>query len=445
MSTFIIAIEIGSSKIKGAVGLLNDDRTLNVLAIEEVPLAQGSVRYGCVVNVEEVGASIAHVKRLLENNPRVSPRKIVGAYVALGGRSMASHLVEAGASLNPDTEITDSIIGSLRQQVRSEKIHTKEILDIVPVNFMVDGKTVAQPVGMLGRQVRARFNLVVCEEKNQSNLKRAFERGNLKLYGGISRILAEDAILLTRDQRKLGALIVDFGAETTTVAVYKDNALRYLQTIPLGSRLISRDLASILNISDERAEELKINHVNLAKKLNDEEPSTPRKTLDNIDYTLINNIAQARASEIISNIGHQLEEAGFRPEDLTEGVIVIGKGAKLNGFKELLQKNLNMKIAREASFENIQYSYNLNVPFFESLDVVAVLAVVGRNPKVSECTELPVVEIPAPTPPDPEPKPKGDGKNKSKGNNIKKRVTNFLSMFSNDDDDFDDDAKYDEE
>lgn len=447
MSTFITAIEIGSSKIKGAVGVVDDNRSLNILAIEEVPLNPGSVRYGCVVNVEEVGAGIARIKRLLENNPRVSPRKIIGAYVALGGRSMASHLTEASASLNPDTEITENIMVSLRNQVRSEKISSKEILDTVPVSYMVDGKTVGQPVGMLGSQVRARYNLVVSDEKNQNNLKRAFERGNLKLFGGISRILAEDALLLTRDQRKLGTLIVDFGAETTTVAIYKDNALRFLQTIPLGSHLISRDLASILNISDERAEELKINHVNLSKKLNEEDSKGPEKTLDNINYTLINNIAQARASEIIANVQHQLEDAGFKTEDLTEGVIVIGKGARLNGFKELLQKNMNMKIARPASVENIEYSYNLNVPFSESLDVVAVLAVVARNPRVTDCTELPVIEKPQPAEAlaVEEKQTIAKDEKKQKKNNWKTKYTNFLNILSSEDEDFDDDNKYDEE
>lgn len=443
MSIYITAIEIGSSKVKGAVGIVGDDHSIRIVAIEECPLSPGSVRYGSVVNVEDVSQSINRIKTLLENNPNVSPRKITGAYVALGGRSLSSHLTEASKTFSTETEITESIVGELKAQARHTPSALKEVLDIVPLLYNIDGKSIRIPVGTLGYQIRARYNLVACDEKNNRNIKRAFEKSGLNYMGGITRILAIDSLILAKDQRNLGCAIIDFGAETTTVAVYKDNALRFLNTIPMGSRLITRDLAKLLNISEERAEELKINHVNLLRNSEDDKLE---RTLDGLDYKLINNIAQARASEIVSNISNQINQAGLKPEDLTEGVIVVGKGSRLNGFRELVHNMLNVKIARPG-VPNIEIMGKPSVPVEESTDVLAVMIAAARSGRAAECTEIPVAAEPEVVI-DP-PKKTGKNGNEKKGDNDKggKKKNIFGGIFNlltGDEADFDDDEKYED-
>lgn len=442
MSTYITAIEIGSSKITGAVGKVEDDRSLKVLAIEEQPLAPGCVRYGCVINVEEVSSKLNIIKRLLENNKKVSPMKIKGAYIALGGRSMATHPAEATRTFPHETEVTEEIIADLQSQVRKDKSPNKEVLTSVPLNFTIDGKKITVPVGTLGYQIRARYNLVVCDEKNKKNIKTAFDKSGLHIMGGIARMLAVDSVVLGKDQRGLGSVIIDFGAETTTVAIYKDNALRFLSTIPMGSRLITGDLSSILNVSQERAEELKTSHVNLAMSSDDEGTSLD-KTLDNIDYKLINNIVKARASEIIANINYQISQSHFKPEDLTEGVVLIGKGSRLNGFRDLLQKQTGLKIAYPTTTENISFAPDLSVPVADSLDVIAVLAAAAKNPNLRECLENqePVIETNYEPQKDTSARQEqNDSKSKkNKGKNITSGLAKFFNNVLNSEDEFDED------
>ena len=440
MPTFITAIEIGSSKIIGAVGRVDDDRTLNILAIEEQPLQPGSVRYGCVVNVEEVSSKLNIVKRLLENNDRVSPMKITGAYVALGGRSLASHPAEASHTFQQETEITEQIVAQMQAQVRHDKSSNKEVLTSVPVSYSVDGKRITVPVGTLGMQIRARYNLIVCDDKSKRNIKTAFDKSGLPIVALIARILAVDSMILTKDQRGLGSVIVDFGAETTTVAVYKDNSLRYLSTIPMGSRLITSDLATLLNISQERAEELKMSHVNLAVNENDSSPLD--KTLDNIDYKLINSIVRARASEIIANINYQIGQSHFKPEELTEGIVLIGRGARLSGFREMLQRQTNLKIALNPTAGNINIMSGMSVNAAEALDAIAVLAAAAKSNNLVPCLERPVAVAPQPEPEqktEPEQKPKQKQKpGKESGKDGKGFFTNIFSnvinMIGNDED-----------
>lgn len=85
--TTIIALEIGSSKIRGAVGLVSPDGTLTVKIVEDEALID-SVRYGQVNNIKVAAGSIERILRKIQN--RLGTRKIIGVYLGIGGRSLSS-------------------------------------------------------------------------------------------------------------------------------------------------------------------------------------------------------------------------------------------------------------------------------------------------------------------------------------------------------------------
>ena len=72
---YIAAIEIGSSKITGAVGRTREGNQLDVLAVES-DNTEECVRYGEIQNLEEATMRIRRVLDKLERKPEVAPRKI---------------------------------------------------------------------------------------------------------------------------------------------------------------------------------------------------------------------------------------------------------------------------------------------------------------------------------------------------------------------------------
>ena len=51
--------------------------------------------------------------------------------------------------------------------------------------------------------------------------------------------------VLTENEMRSGCALVDFGADTTTISVYKNNILRYLSVLPLGGNTITHDITSL--------------------------------------------------------------------------------------------------------------------------------------------------------------------------------------------------------
>lgn len=377
---YIAAIEIGSSKIRGGVGLADAAGHLDVVAVEEEKLT-GRVRYGCIQNVD-VSNTIFRICERLEGYPRVEPRKIKGIYVSLGGRSMVSELVDVSTQFSSEMEITGQIIEELKEKAAKQVPDGYDVAEVVPVKFSVDNKSVSNPVGSYGTNVSASMLVIVCATSVKRMIRRVVnERLGYEICGYVTRPTAEAALVLSEEEKRLGCMLVDFGAETTTVAIYKDGAPVYVATLPMGSRNISLDLVA-LNHTEERAEEIKKVSGN-AMPLEGQR----RQGADGIDYTEVNNYIHARAAEIVSNILAQIEYAGLKPQSLPKGIVIVGAGGRLRGFSELLEQHSKLRV-RQGSPSNMVRISDGAIHAAENTDIIAVLAGAAQMPP-KECFEQP--------------------------------------------------------
>jgi len=399
-SRYIVAIEIGSSKIKGAVGQIDPSGMLTVKGIEEEHQHPNYVRYGCVQNVKEVANSLNLVITKLNN--RISPSKISAVYLGVGGRSLKSAPARLTQHLADDTEVTPEMVEALLSRAAVTDPGTEK-LEVEAVEYQVDGKSQGiDPVGMLARDLSATVNVVSCRSQILRNLQLSVsEKLNLSINGYVVRPMALADLVLTNEEKRLGAMLVDCGAETTTVAIYKGGVLVYLATIPLGSRHITRDLMTLPAI-EERAEEIK-------RTIGDAHPDENHHggTPEEIDTSKINNIVSARASEIAANVAAQTGYAKLLISDLTGGIVIVGGGSMLKGFAEILAHATGMNVRRGSLPASVRMAGS-RVATTEDLDVVALLYRLSLRESLSPCTVEPEPVAPQPAPV-PEPQPAGGG------------------------------------
>lgn len=360
----IIAIEIGSSKIKGALGSYSPSGGLTVKAVEEEPLLDW-VRYGAVSNVEETSRIVSHIIRKIEN--RTDNDKVAQVYVALGGRSCSSRRNDVEQNLPEEVEITDEILHQLHTDAARVSLPDRDLLAVVTREYLVDNKHVEKPKGTVGRNVRYSANLITCRIPSKRNIDIIFkDKLHMDIAGYQVRQLAIGDIVLSSQERRLGCMLVDFGAETTTVSIYRGGYLQYMATLPLGSRNITRDLTA-LHFLEEKAEEIKRREGNASGNVTNMQP------LNGIDITAINNYVSNRAGEIIANIRKQIEYAGYRPSDLSAGIIIVGRGANLNGFNDRLAQATSMKIrAGVISSPRIRIA-DSRISASDAVDIISVM------------------------------------------------------------------------
>ncbi len=382
---YVAAIEISSSKIIATVGKMHSDGRLDIIATEQESGVE-SVRYGVLQNLEETSMRINRVIERLQRKPAVAPREITGLYVGLSGRSLRSITTEVEINLPDDTEINDDILRRLREQALSTAIDSSlEVVDAIPRNYLVGKLETRSPKGAIGNKIHATYDLIVCRPELRRNLQRTIaDKIGLRINGFVVTALSTAQVILSSEEKRLGCMLVDMGAETTTVSIYKDGALKYFATLPLGGRNITRDITN-LSVLEERAEDIKITSGNAMPR---ETPSS--LNMNGIKMSEVSNIIVARSEEIVANVVEQIRYAGLKDNDMPGGLVCIGGGMNLNGMLVLLARQTDLPV-RRGQLPTYIHLEEAKIPSSESLQVSSVLYC-GASESDEECLEIPGAE-----------------------------------------------------
>lgn len=383
---YIIALEIGSSAVQLAAVSFPDNNPshITVVSAEEEPL-HNCVRYGRIQNVDEVAAQTLSALDRLRLSPDLLDKTIAGVYTAVGGRSLHSIKATAQLSFPEETCINADIVFRLQEDALKSVDEHIDVLDVIPLRFTVDNLVTEKPVGVFATEIKAEFTIIVCHSLNSRNLERVIQdRLGLDICAFVVRPIAIADMCLSIEDTKPGCMLVDLGAETTTVSLYKNGALQYLATIPLGSDAITHDLASSMGVIDSVAEETKRN---LANAIVDS------ATTSSAHLRNISNYVHARAQEIIANIIAQIGYADMATDDIRAGIIITGRGAKLRNFCKLLELQSGLRVRAAA----IPASVRINGADINGADFIAPIAVAlkgaeyAMEPNAAPCVEQPIV------------------------------------------------------
>lgn len=380
-SKYIAALEIGSSRIKGIVAAVGTDGRLRPLAVEEVASGD-SVRYGRIRNAREAGNLISDLVRRLENNPRVAPGRIASVFIADGGRSLLSAPSSSSISFNSEEEITHTTLERLNKEALFNLGTDRDVLVIAPRRFFVDSAEVKKIVGTFGKTVRGEFTLITQAPEN----RRALERIIIESAGAdinrdyVTRLLAQTESALTDSDRQVGSLFIDFGAETTSLAVFREGALVFAATLPIGASNIARDLSSALSVTLDKATQ--IMHTK-GEAIVD----TARYEAADTEVAEIVGYVSSRAKEIVANVNNILEEAGYKASDFPEGAVIAGGGIMLKGFPEMIEQLIKIKV-RKAAIDPSSVTPTPDIDIDRNFDVLC-LAKYAAAHSTTDCLVFP--------------------------------------------------------
>ena len=428
---YIVALEIGSSKIVGAIAEKTSAGYLSVRYLQEEKHIN-SVRYGIVQNVENIKSGINHVLKTLEG---MVDGRITQVYLGVSGRSLHSIVSEVNRSVGSTESITKELIDRIINEATSTPLRNYDTVDVVPRAYYVDKVETTNPVGQFGSSIKIKVNLIVAKPALKLNLNRLMTFG-VPAKDYIVTPLAVAEQILSESDRELGCMLVDMGAETTTVSIYKNKALIFLNTLPLGGRNLTRDVMNGLNVLEETAE-------NVKKNINN--PLDPSNVSDvvieGIPAREAANYISARTGEIIANINQQLADAGVSSNDI-QSIILIGGGAHLGGLQQKMEETIKIKVRLGQNPLSINI-LNSSINRMEYIEVFALLAKAAELiPDGETCIELNkyadslVFRGPVNPDPEPEPDPERESKRKPKktsGRSRWERLREKLSGLMTDD------------
>jgi cell division protein FtsA len=342
---FIVAIELGSSKMTGIAGQKNLDGSISVLSIVEED-STSCIRKGVVYNIEKTGQCLTSIMQKLKNNLK---QDITHVYVGVGGQSIRSVKNVIVKDLPSATQVTQEMVNELMDANRNMSYPDLEILDAATQEYKLDNQFQLDPVGIQCTHLEGNFLNILWRKNFYRNLNTCFDNAGIAIAEMYLAPLALADSTLTDAEKRSGCVLIDLGADTTTVSVYYKNILRHLAVIPLGGSNITKDIAS-LQMEDSDAEKMKIKYASAFTE-NNEIDNTLSYSIDadrQIESRKFIEIVEGRVEEIIENAWFQVPNE--YADKLLGGIILTGGGSNMPNIEKAFRSHTHIEKIRIAKF-----------------------------------------------------------------------------------------------
>ncbi len=352
---FIVAIELGSSKITGIAGKKNLDGSISILALVQEESAS-CIRKGVVYNIDKTVMCVTNIVKKLETALK---SKIAKVYVGVGGQSIRSIKNVILKEMDGQTIVTQDMINELMDGNRNMSYPEQEILDAVTQEYKVDQQYQLDPVGIQCSKLEGNFLNILWRKQFYRNLNKCFEQAGIAIAEMYLAPLAMADSVLSETEKRSGCVLVDMGADTTTVSVYYKNILRHLAVIPLGGNNVTKDIAT-LQMEENDAERMKLKHASAYTENSDIDnsvsiPIDQDREIVSRDFI---NIVEARVEEIIENAWFQVPNEYI--DKLLGGIILTGGGSNMRNIERAFRNHTRIDKIRVAKF--VTSTINSNLP-----------------------------------------------------------------------------------
>jgi cell division protein FtsA len=304
------------------------------------------IRKGVVYNIDKTVLCLTNIINKLETALKT---KIAQVYVGVGGQSIRSMKNVIIKDLPAGTIVNQEMINELEDTNRSMSYTDLEILDAATQEYKVDSQYQLDPVGIQCSRLEGNYLNILWRKSFYRNLNKCFENAGIRIAELYLAPMALADSILTEAEKRSGCVLVDLGADTTTVSVYYKNILRHLAVIPLGGNNITKDIAT-MQMEEKEAEAIKLKYGcaytdsnaidnTLELKIDDDRKIESRKLID---------IIEGRLEEIIENVRYQVPSEYL--DKLIGGIILTGGGSNMKEIETAFRNYTHISKIRVAKF-----------------------------------------------------------------------------------------------
>ena len=356
---FIVAIELGSSKVTGIAGQKNPDGSISVLALVKED-ASSFIRKGVVYNIDKTAQCLQNIVQKLESQLKAH---IAQVFVGVGGQSIRSVRNSIVKELPEDTIITQQMVAELMDANWALDYPDQKILDVAEQEYRVDSQLQMDPVGIRANRLEGNFLNILERKSFFLNINKCVEVAGINVADMYLAPLALANSVLTEAEKRSGCALVDIGADTTTVTVFSKNVLRHLAVIPLGSNNVTKDIAT-LQMEESDAEKMKLKYASAFTESSDID-TTLNYSIDadrQIESQKFIEIVEGRMTEIIENVRYQIPSE--YNDKLLGGIILTGGGSNMKNIEKAFKVMMGIEKVRTAKF--VTMSINSSNDFITS-------------------------------------------------------------------------------
>ena len=346
----IFCLDIGSSKITAIVGSVGE--VIKIHGVSSYYFMHNNQQndYLCVVNgnVCELDTVISKISQCLNEAQFNADCSSGGVIVNLSGAHLRTVYSNVKIELD-NSSVTEDIIRQLINEALKHNLPPQyEVLDYEVQEYLLDNENYTiNPLNLICNDIASHINLFISDKVQVANLKKAVRSSGFQLSKLVPSGVLSGMSVLNYEEKELGCCLIDIGAGTTDVVVYENGFIRYLVSLPIGGEQITKDIAVVLKISRNLAEDIKINY-GACSYINTQHKESisivdHRGVSSVVSRKLLVDVINERLKELFELIIIQLNQREIY-DIISSGIVLTGGTALLTGVKEFTEKIFDQQV-----------------------------------------------------------------------------------------------------
>ena len=371
-----VGLDIGNSKISCVVCDIRINQKPKILSFVSLPT--NNVNKSSFINYDSIKNEVIEV---IENSAKISQTEIksINLNIPLSG-SLSKYY---GSKISIDNELINELHlkKALNQSEFFENIFNYEILMNYIIDYGLDDKVIlGNPSGNFAKSLNLNFYKLIISKNTINTYKNLFEDINIHIANFIPNSLSSGLATLTKDDKDLGSICIDLGSASTSLSLFENNKLVFCDSINVGSKNITNDIARGISTNLDSAERLKTLYGSVLSTPSDENEfievpliSSDENQFKQINRSTINSIIKPRVEETLELVWQKLKQYDFHKKRI-KNVILTGGGSQLEGISEYAEIifDSNVRLGKPMGFLGLnqkhsgpQFSQTLGTIFFQ--------------------------------------------------------------------------------
>ncbi len=343
----IYSLDIGTRCVKGLI-VAKREESIEILSVAVMEHEERAMLDGAIHDVQKVSRIVRVVTDHLQSQSKFPLHSVS---VAMAGRFLKTSLGEARLDVSSDHAISSDSVRMLEMNAISESIdkldvqnHEMYCVGYSVLYYSLDGEWIRNLEGQRGKEASVKVIAAFLPAYIVNAMMNVLEKTTLTPRHITLEPIAAMSLVVPTDLRKLNIALVDVGAGTSDIAISRDGTIIAYGMVPLAGDEISERLCEQYLLDFQTAEQVKreMSKDPLVSEIVVSDILDSSVTINQEEWT---KMVMPVLEEITSKITSEILNLNGKPPS---AVLIVGGGAKVKGFSELIAEKLGLPQSRVA-------------------------------------------------------------------------------------------------
>ena len=341
----IVVIHLSATAIHTVIGQVHSAQDIRIVGLSTVKnhdFSQGTIRHR-----ERLKSAI---KQSIQNAEDMANCRVNSVWLSFSTPDLQSVNSVGEVKIAHEVVQAKDVVDALTQAKAKYLRDDLYLMHYAQQGIALDGNAdmIDDAIGMQANDLMVLHHLMMMPVKGRQNLQQLLQECDVSIDQMLFDAVSTAEYGLLPEEKYHGVCLIDIGASTTSICVYREDKLVYTHCFAEGGHHATLDISMLLDVTIVEAETMKKNQASVDRHGIDSSQFFTIKRSQYNDEKTINmlellEVTEARYLSILSNIKAALDQEGLS-NFLQQGYVITGGGADMRGLLPLAKKVLGNKV-----------------------------------------------------------------------------------------------------